>query len=200
MPKISGNKVTTSILHNYLREVEKALVRGNATEHTHRPALKELVESITAGITATNEPKRIQCGAPDFIVTRGETPLGYIEAKDVGEPLERIERSEQMQRYLESLSNLSLTDYLEFRWYVGGEPRLTTRLARVEAQGKLRAEKDGERQAAELLTAFLNVQVPTIVSPKELAVRMAALARLIRDTICRALDDRQCIGERTTVV
>jgi hypothetical protein len=67
-----------------------------------------------------------------------------------------VERSEQLQRYRESLGNLILTDYLEFRWYVGGAPRLTTRLARVGVKGKLQAEKDGEKQVVALLTAFLD--------------------------------------------
>lgn len=124
-----------SILADYQRKIEKALAAGNATENTHRPALKELLESTALGITATNEPKRVQCGAPDYIVTRGETPLGYIEAKDVGEPLDRLERGEQLRRYRESLGNLILTDYLEFRWYVRGEHRLTARLASVGAKG-----------------------------------------------------------------
>ncbi len=108
-------------LSQYLKTLEKDLSAGNATEHTHRPALKSLVESLRAGITATNEPKRIKCGAPDYIVTRGETPLGYIEAKDVGKSLDREEEGEQMGRCLNSLDNLLLTDYLEFRWYVRGE-------------------------------------------------------------------------------
>lgn len=176
-------------MKQYLKNIERALVAGNATEHTHRPALKELVQSMAEGITATNEPKRVKCGAPDFIVTRGETPLGYIEAKDVGEPLDKIEHSEQMRRYRESLGNLILTDYLEFRWYVRGQPRLTARLAKVGANGKLRVEKDGEKQIAQLLNAFLHARVPTVASPKELAMRMAALARLIRDTIRRAFED-----------
>lgn len=178
-----------STLSDYQHKIEKALMAGNATEHTHRPALKELVESVAQDIIATNEPKRVKCGAPDYIVTRGEIPLGYIEAKDVGEPLDRLERSEQLHRYLESLGNLILTDYLEFRWYVRGEHRLTACLASVGAKGKLRPDKDGAAHVSELLNAFLNAQVPTVGSPKELAVRMAALARLTRDTIRRAFDD-----------
>ena len=108
-------------INAYLKQIETALVAGNATEHTHRPALKSLLEAVGDGVTATNEPQRIKCGAPDFIVTRGIVPLGYVEAKDVGVSLGRAEESEQLQRYRESLENLLLTDYLEFRWYVRGE-------------------------------------------------------------------------------
>lgn len=181
-------------LSDYLKRIGKALEAGNATEHTHRPALKSLIESLANGITATNEPKRVACGAPDFIVTRGQTPLGYIEAKDVCKPLDEVEQSEQMERYLESLTNLILTDYLEFRWYVSGKHRLTARLATVGAKGKFRAEPDGAEQVTELLTAFLNAQVPTIGTPKELAARMAALACLIRDIIRRAFEDEDKSG------
>ncbi|MCI0491033.1 MAG: N-6 DNA methylase [Blastocatellia bacterium] len=173
----------------YCKKIESAIQAGNATEHTHRPALKSLIESLADGITATNEPRRIKCGAPDYIVTRAQTPLGYIEAKDVGESLDRARRSEQIGRYLESLGNLILTDYLEFRWYVNGEHRLTARLASPGAKGKLRMEKDGPERVGELFTAFLNAKIPTVANAKELAERMAAIARLIRNTIHRAFAD-----------
>ncbi len=34
---------------DYIRTIEKELVAGNATEHTHRPALKVLLESLAPG-------------------------------------------------------------------------------------------------------------------------------------------------------
>ena len=102
----------TDPFKTYLQAVEQNLKAGNATEHTHRPALKTLLEALSAGITATNEPKHIACGAPDFIVARSGLTIGYIEAKDVGKSLHEAERGEQLKRYRRSLSNLILTDYL----------------------------------------------------------------------------------------
>ena len=104
-----------SAITDYLRDIERALKAGDATEHTHRPALKELVEALRPHIIATNEPRRIECGSPDFIVTHNGVPLGYIEAKDIGVDLEGSQESEQLTRYRSSLRNLILTDYLEFR-------------------------------------------------------------------------------------
>lgn len=176
------------MITDYLSNITKAYNAGNATEHTHRPALKDLIESLATGIVATNEPRRVKCGAPDYIITKGHTPLGYIEAKDVGKPLAEVEKSEQLKRYLESLGNLVLTDYLEFRWYVAGQHRLTARLASI-VNGKIKLDADGELQVRELLQAFLTAKASTVNSPKELAVRMAALARLIRDTIQRAFNE-----------
>ncbi|MDR2258642.1 MAG: hypothetical protein LBE14_05790, partial [Treponema sp.] len=55
---------------HYLTEVDKLYRAGNATEHSYRPALKTLFEKITTGLTITNEPKHIACGAPDYIITK----------------------------------------------------------------------------------------------------------------------------------
>ncbi|MEI8171895.1 MAG: type ISP restriction/modification enzyme [Deltaproteobacteria bacterium] len=176
-------------MKSYLTAVERNLKAGNATEHTHRPALKELIESLAENITATNEPKREKCGAPDFIVSRHDIPVGYIEAKDVGKSLDAAEKEEQLKRYRESLGNLLLTDYLEFRWYVAGAHRLTARLAKLEFSGKLKIDKAGAAQVAELLSAFFHERVALINTPKDLAVRMASLARQTRTTILNALND-----------
>lgn len=175
-------------ISNYLKKIEKAYAAGNATEHTHRPALKELIESMAFGITATNEPRRVKCGAPDFIITKGPSPLGYVECKDIGKSLAEEERTDQLKRYRESLGNLILTDYLEFRWYVGGQYRLTVQLATV-ADGKIKPVKNAAQSLQELFETFLTTSIPTVNSPKELAQRMAALARLIRNIIQKAFDE-----------
>ena len=117
--------MASSPIDVYRRQIERELQAGNATEHTHRPALKTLIESLVSGATATNEPKRVECGAPDFVISHmaahGPVTIGHLEAKDVGKDLDEVEKSEQMKRYLPALPNLILTDYLEFRWYVSGE-------------------------------------------------------------------------------
>jgi hypothetical protein len=65
-----GKDVMSAHLKRYLASIENALKAGAATEHTHRPALKILLESFAPEITATNEPKHIDCGAPDFMISR----------------------------------------------------------------------------------------------------------------------------------
>ncbi|MFH1676293.1 MAG: DNA methyltransferase, partial [bacterium] len=171
----------------YLKKIEQSLKREDSTEHTHRPALKALIELLGDGIVATNEPKHIECGAPDLIVTRRGIPIGYVETKDIDKSLSKVEKSDQLKRYLEGLGNLILTDYLEFRWYVEGEHRLTTRLATVGTGNKLIRDEDGIKQFENILNEFLQSRAPSIKGPKELAARMAGLARLIRDSIELAL-------------
>ena len=183
-------------IKQYLVDLAEALKAGNATEHTYRPALKILLEALGgADIRATNEPKQIACGAPDYIITRGVIPLGYVEAKDVGIDLGKTERSEQLLRYRESLGNLILTDYLEFRWYLDGELKLTASLPRPGKDGRIRPNADAASQVAQLLSQFIQADLPLKATPKDLAIRMAGLARLIRGLIERTFKTEDDAGE-----
>jgi len=183
--------VSEAVLRDYLRKIEKAQQAGNATEHTYRSYLKELLETLYPDVTATNEPKRVKYGAPDFIISRKQTPLGHIETKDIGVSLDHIERTDQMKRYLGGFANLILTDYREFRWYVAGQHRMTARLAKAAGKGKWTAEADGIEQVSKLLQGFMLAEIPTIATPKELAIRMASIAQLIRDAINRAFQSEE---------
>ena len=148
-PAYGGGGEPSPVLE-YLRKLERALKRGDSTERTHRPALKELFEALNDKIIATNEPKRSECGAPDYVISRkrDQLSLGYVEAKDVGADLAEIERGEQLKRYLASLPTLLLTDYLEFRWFVDGKKRETFRLANVATGGKLTPASPDELERA----------------------------------------------------
>jgi predicted helicase len=102
-----------------------------------------------------------------------------------------------MKRYLPALSNLILTDYLEFRWYVGGDYRQTARLARVSKGHKLTLEKDGAEVVTDLLTEFLSHEAELINDPKTLALRMARLTHFIRDMIATAFESNSASGTLT---
>jgi predicted helicase len=188
MPKQSPRVIAV-----YLDALQKNLARGDATEGTHRPALKTLLEAIGNDIAATNEPKRILCGAPDFNIIRKKVPIGHIETKDIDTNLDEIEKGkgphgEQFKRYLAGLPNWVLTDYLEFHWFVGGEKRLSARLAEIDTKGKLILLSDGEEKVAQLLDAFFKQPALTIGNPKDLAQRMAGATRIIRDLVRAAFD------------
>ncbi len=168
----------------YLKDIEEAYRKGNATEHTYRSYFKTLIETAAPHVIATNEPKHIKnCGAPDFIITAQQTPLGYVETKDIGISLSNVEHTDQMKRYLAGLANLILTDYVEFRWYVTGQHRTTARLAKPSKKGKWIVDANGIEQVYHLMQGFITTQAPTVNNPKELATRMASIAQLIRNAI-----------------
>jgi len=176
-------------IQNYIHDIEKSLAAGDATEHTHRPALKTLIENLDAAISATNEPKHIECGAPDFILRKGSATVGYVEAKDIGKSLDEAEKTDQLKRYRDSLTNLILTDYLEFRWYVDGECHLIAHLGSATKDGKIKRDKDGVQSVAELLNNFFSHKAESVGTPRDLAQRMARQAHLIRNLIIYAFQN-----------
>jgi len=108
-------------IQQYIDSINKRFKLGNSTEHTFRGDLQQLIESIVPEIAATNEPKRQSCGAPDYILTKKDIPIGFIEAKDIGDTDLKGEKKngnkEQFDRYKASLDNLIFTDYLDFHFY-----------------------------------------------------------------------------------
>ena len=75
-------------LQDYLDKVTQRYKAGISTEHSYRGDQQNLLESLLPNILVTNEPARIQCGAPDYILTKATIPIGYIEAKDIGKALD----------------------------------------------------------------------------------------------------------------
>ncbi|MFZ0051799.1 MAG: type ISP restriction/modification enzyme [Desulfobaccales bacterium] len=147
------------------------------------------MEALEAGITATNEPRQVtECGKPDMAIYRGPVLLGYLETKDVGVNLDTEEKGPQLKRYRDALPNLILTDYLEFRWYVKGERRAKVSLGTVERDGKIKAKKEALAAVRELVSQFLALKLPSIGTAKELAMRMAKLARLMHNAALNTLE------------
>ncbi len=174
----------------YIGELQRNLKSGQATEPSYYPALKTLLEELDPSVSVVVNPKKTQHGSPDLSVKRKKKvldfPVGWIEAKDLGEDLDKIEKSDQLKRYLH-LPNLVLTDFLEFRWYTNGERRLAARLGTLHNR-KLRTEPESEAAVRDLLSGFLRHETPPAKDSRELARRMAQLAHFIRDAILLAFE------------
>ncbi len=178
----------SSVIHTYLQDIARHLQAGNSTEHTHRPALQTLLQSLLPDYHITNEPRRIACGAPDFEIAKHSEPIGHIEAKDIGVDLNKVQKSEQLQRYLPALHNLLLTDYLEFRWFVNGEyqPDFTVKLASVAKNGQLIINTEAVNRFENLIKTFVETQIITLNSPEDLAKKMAHIAQQMKHSIALA--------------
>lgn len=174
--------------HKYIDDIVKRYKTGTAREHTYRPALQNLLEEVIPGIMASNDPARIECGAPDFILSRRKIDVGYIEAKDIADDLDKTEKTEQLKRYRESLDNLILTDYLEFRFFMHGEKVETICIGDVQGNG-IRPLTENFYRLKTLLIDFAAFQGQTIKSAKKLAEMMAHKARLMRGVFFKAVQD-----------
>lgn len=171
----------------YLAEVNKRFRTGISREHSYRGDLQTLIESLVTGIIATNEPARINCGAPDYVITKNNIPLGYIEAKDLDDDLDNKNHKEQFDRYRNSLSNLIITNYLEFRFYRDGEKVTTVRIGHIE-NGKVVANTENFETFNDLIVNFCAYKGQTIQSASKLAKMMAGKAKLLADVIKNALN------------
>ena len=177
----------------YIAEIDKIYRTGNATEHSYRPALKSLLENIT-GLTVTNEPRHIACGAPDYIITRDNIPLGYVEAKDISVGLDNKANKEQFDRYKQSLGNLIITDYLTFQLFAEGNHIASVTIARESGSG-IAADKNQNDTFLELIKKFSGYSGKTIYSSLELAHMMAVKAKLLSEAIRKALSEKNGEGD-----
>lgn len=173
-----------SSFDEYVSELREKFRFKESREHAYRPALQIFVEDLSDKIQAINDAARIECGAPDFIVYKSRVPVGYIEAKDLNEPLDKHENSKQINGY-HSLGNLILTDYLEFRWYQNGKKINTVRIANAK-NGKIDLIEGAEEKLATLFSSFLQSETFTITNATELAERLAITTASMRDLIITA--------------
>jgi predicted helicase len=189
-------------LDQYIDNINKRYKLGNATEHTFRGDLQQLLESLVPDIRATNEPKRQSCGAPDYILTKKEIPVGFIEAKDIGdkdlEGAKKTGNKEQFDRYKASLNNLIFTDYLDFHLYIDGI--FITKIAIAEIQnGTIVPLPNNFATFTNLIKDFASHVGQTIKSSKKLAEMMAGKARLLSDVIEKALTSDEANKEDSTL-
>ena len=180
-------------LHEYIAELDRLYRTGRATEHTYRPALQALLDTALPALAAINEPARTDCGAPDFILVRrrDNLPVAFVEAKDIDDPdLDgRRQHREQFDRYRHSLAHIAFTDYLDFHLYEDGEPVAQVRVADV-SDGRIRPRPKAEEAFNALLSRLTSGGPQRITSASRLAAVMAAKARLLADTVGRALAQR----------
>ena len=174
-------------LTDYITKVNTLYITGNAREHSYRGDLQNLLTALLPGVLVTNEPARVECGAPDYVLTRKDVPVGYIEAKDIGVDLNSKTLKEQFDRYRTGLSNLIITDYLEFHFYKEGALTAGIIIGKVE-QGRVVPLPENFEHFTQLISNFAQTVTQTIKSPTRLAEMMAGKAKLMADVIERSLN------------
>jgi predicted helicase len=185
-------------IQQYLSKVETLYKTGNAREHSYRGDLQNLIMAILPDVLVTNEPARVECGAPDYVLTRKDIPIGYIEAKDIGVDLGDKKLKEQFDRYKSGLSNLIFTDYLDFHFYKDGE--LTTKIAIAKIEnGSIVLLPENVEPFIQLIKNFAQTVSQTIKSPTKLAQMMAGKAKLMANVIEKSLNHDDQEGKRSQI-
>ena len=174
-------------IEQYIHNINTRYKTGISTEHSYRSDLQVLLENLCPGILVTNEPSRVACGAPDYILTRKNIPVGYIEAKDLGANLNDKTYKEQFDRYRASLPNLIFTDYIRFDLYRDGAFATSVSIAKIE-NGKIIGLPENYIQFANLISEFSTRVTQTIRSAEKLSKLMAGKARMLASIIEKAVE------------
>lgn len=181
-------------LKQYIFKINKIFQTGDATEHSYRGELAEFVHSLL-GTTClvVNEPARIKCGAPDYVVLRAKDtlPVFYIEAKDIGDnDLDGNRENchkEQFDRYKQALGLVVFTDYIDFHFYVNGEWVENIRIGEVHGN-RIDACMDMEAHFADVISSWGHSKALGIKGVGKLASAMASKARLLRHVTLRIMN------------
>ena len=179
-------------LNQYVSNLNTLYQTGRAREHSYRSDLQVLLSDMHPSILVTNEPSRSECGAPDYMLSRKDVPVGYIEAKDIGVDLKSKTLKEQFDRYKAGLSNLIFTDYMDFHFYKDGNFVTSVAIASLE-NGVIVPHEEQFDTFVGLMQNFVVVVSQTIKSPTKLAEMMAGKAKLMANVIEQSLasDDLQ---------
>lgn len=177
----------------YIKEIDQLYKVGNTTEHSFRGALASFLQTILKGFVVTNEPQRIECGAPDYVVTLKNVPVAFLEAKDINErDLDgRRENKEQFDRYKASLNRIVFTDYLDFHMYIGGEFIDSVRIAETKGD-RIIGIPENEAKFNEMIIHLATDGRQRITSSAALACQMAGKAHLLADAVKLRLE---AVGE-----
>ena len=176
-----------NLFENYIQSVASKFSHEETSEMGYRADFENLLK----GIFATLNIKRIDHDArskdgnkPDFAVYNHDLPILYIEAKDIGVSLDKVEKSEQMARYY-GYKNLVLTDYVEFRFYRDGiKYGESIKIANYNAKNRtISPISENYEYVAKTLIDFSQSQKEPIKSGQHLAKIMGGKAQRIRDNV-----------------
>lgn len=172
----------------YLKNIAETTIHGDAREEGYYSSLKTLLEEISPAGKAyvTVLPKKTEAGNPDFRVWDGKLHItGYIEAKIPGTDLDRIEKTEQLKRYLATFPNLLLTDFFEFRLYRNGQLMQKTSIGRPFIAQRIKQIPPIENESAfeQLMQQFFAFSLPKTFTAESLAIELAKRTHFLREQV-----------------
>jgi len=176
-----------TFFEQYLQSVASKFTHKETSEMGYRTDFENLLRAVFESINVKridHDARAKQGNKPDFVVLKSSVPILYIEAKDIGVSLDKVEKSEQMARYY-GYANLVLTDYLEFRFYRNGLPyQAPISIASYDLKHRtITSHPQNYSLVGQLLIDFAQGHKEPIRSGEHLAKIMGGKAQRIRDNI-----------------
>lgn len=182
-----------NIFDKYLLSISQKFSFKETSELGYRTEFETLLKEIFDNINVTrigHDDKAKGGNKPDFVIHKHNIPILYIETKDIGTDLDKIEKSEQMARYY-GYANLILTDYVEFRFFRNGMPyEVPIKIASYNLKNRtIEPIPDSFEHLQRSLIDFAQSHKEPIRSALHLAKIMGGKAQRIRDNIKQFLSD-----------
>lgn len=176
-----------TIIATFVAAVDAQYRTGIAREHAYRPALHDLLKALGDDLNPVNDAARSDVGAPDFIILKGDIPIGHLEAKDVGLGIRNMKDANKAQqdRYRAGLANLVYTNCLDWDFYRNGH--LVASVTIADHLMGIQPHPERYSELEHLLRDFVAQRPQTITSPRDLAERMAGKAQLIKDILFKTI-------------
>ncbi len=176
-----------NLFEKYIQSISSKFSHRETSEMGYRTDFEVLIRGIFESINVKridHDARAKEGNKPDFVVLKNDVPILYIEAKDIGISLDKVEKSEQMARYY-GYANLILTDYVEFRFYRNGR-RYEDPIKIADYDIKNRTIKpvtENYEHAAKTLIDFTKSHKEPIRSGEHLSKIMGGKAQRIRDNV-----------------
>ena len=181
---------------NKLRNSE----RSKKTELTDRSALEALLYAFATEKSGTrsrdkigvrHEPPRDRnFGAPDFLISRPGSILGYVEVKPIGTDLRKLARSKQIAKYRNLSPNILLTDYVSWLWLRDeektGTPTVLCTLTEFDNR-KFQPSLEKLDKTAQQLENFFSVAPKGVGQASELAEALAIRCKPLSKMLAKEL-------------
>ena len=167
----------------YLSQIRERYQTKDFTELSLRTPLENLITSLNKEYSVTQEPKRTAgVGAPDFKAFRRNIKVGFIETKELTRNLDEELKSQQIEKYSNSIDNLILTNYIRFILIRANGSPLDINLFTMYDIENPRFSIDSARiaEALSLIETFFDYNLPTISSASEFSFELAKKTRLLK--------------------
>jgi hypothetical protein len=182
-----------------IKELRRAIAFNPSKEGMGvQPALQRMVELFLNKSLKVHHPHSLaHLHCPTMVASQNA-----VEAKDIGdkdlEGKKKTGNQEQFDRYKTGLSNLIITDYIDFHFYTDGVFTTKVSIGKLENGSILPIPENFDR-FSQLFKNFTETISQSIKSPTRLAEMMAGKARLMADIIERSLNEDDENGNMSNV-
>jgi len=190
--KAAKGSIDSRNFQEYFREIRARYLTGDYTELSLRTPLENFIRGLDKDYSLIQEPKRTEkVGAPDFKAFSRNVKVGYIETKDLNKNLNEELKSDQIEKYKNSIDNLILTNYFRFILIKKSKVVFDFDLFNLSDldDSKFVIHDKNVEEHLRLMETFFSYNLPTIKSPEELSFELSKKAKLLKELAKEQLEE-----------